>query len=878
LKEENKHINFLYFLLIVAFLLAHYLPVFGTHNRAGEITYEQISALKFRVTIITFTNSAPNAADRPELEIQWGDNTSSVLPRIEEILLPDYYKRNKYIGEHTYPGPGQYTIVVEDPNRNAGVQNIPNSVTVPFSIKTTMLISPDLGVNNTPILLNPPVDKAALDQIFIHNPAAFDIDGDSISYKLTKCTGQNGEFITGYTFPPASNSFYVDEVTGDLIWDAPVSTGIFNVAILIEEWRSGIRIGRIVRDMQIEVYDAENSPPVINDIPDKCLMATDYLEFTVTATDPDDDPVNLSASSGAFEVLNPAFFIDQNPIEGAEGIFYWNSNCINVRKQPYLVVFKAEDQNEELNLVDIKNMNIKVIAPPPLITSIEPSYNSINLEWKPNDSCVFNEGNVLSGYKIFRSNAPVVYNYSPCQPGIPDGLGYQVISLINDKDSLSLIDDNFGTGLPQGFEYGYRVVAFFEDDAQSFPSNEASTELYNAVPEITNLSVIVGDEDLGEIFLEWQQPIEIDTLSIPLIYKVFRSTTSNGSDSLLIDSMIIDSIDPGSQLFIIDDSLNTIEFPYYYIVHFYSDNNYIGPSSLASTIYGNAKPADNQLELSIECNVPWQIDYYEVLRQKQDNDTAYDTLGLTFSNSFLDLNLVNGNTYCYKFIAHGGFVINNFPLEITSISHLVCGVPVDIVAPCPPRLTVTSDCELFTNQLIWEYDYTLCDDDVVDYHIYYTPLTDYPASFIHSTDDAFTTNYSHEPEDRLGGCYYVTAVDSFDNESRSSNRVCIDICEFYEVPNVFSPGNDDINEFFVPLTSADVIERYVDRVDVKIYNRWGNLVFQTDELLIKWDGKSMNNDLVSTGVYYYVIDVYEKRITGTEPRYIYGFIHVFTTQ
>ncbi|MCK7540653.1 MAG: hypothetical protein MZV63_62060 [Marinilabiliales bacterium] len=46
------------------------------------------------------------------------------------------------------------------------------------------------------MLLNPPYDKAALGQVFIHNPAAFDPDGDSLSYKLTVCTKEDGKPIT----------------------------------------------------------------------------------------------------------------------------------------------------------------------------------------------------------------------------------------------------------------------------------------------------------------------------------------------------------------------------------------------------------------------------------------------------------------------------------------------------------------------------------------------------------------------------------------------------------------------------------------------------------------------------------------------------------
>ena len=132
--------------------------LYGTHNRAGEITYRQLSAYTFEFTITTFTYTL-SMADRSELEIQWGDNTLSIAPRIATPdTLPGFYRRNVYKATHTFPGPGIYEVVMQDPNRNFGVLNIPNSVNVIFSVKTTMIINPQLGINNTPVLLNYPID------------------------------------------------------------------------------------------------------------------------------------------------------------------------------------------------------------------------------------------------------------------------------------------------------------------------------------------------------------------------------------------------------------------------------------------------------------------------------------------------------------------------------------------------------------------------------------------------------------------------------------------------------------------------------------------------------------------------------------------------
>ena len=268
----------------------------ATHNRAGEITYRQLSDLTYEITITTFTYTL-SFADRPTLNVEWGDNTTSVAPRIPpNLILPNYYRRNIYIINHTYPGPGIYKIVVQDPNRNLGVKNIPNSVNVIFSISTILTVNPAMGRDNSPILLNPPYDKAAYHYLFIHNPSAYDPDGDSLSYNLTVCTREDARPIIGYTLPPATHSIRVDSISGDLIWDTPADTGKFNVAMDINEWRNGKKIGVIERDMQIEVYNTNNKPPVNGPLKDYCVQAGDTIDFLFTATDPDKHLLTLNGS------------------------------------------------------------------------------------------------------------------------------------------------------------------------------------------------------------------------------------------------------------------------------------------------------------------------------------------------------------------------------------------------------------------------------------------------------------------------------------------------------------------------------------------------------------------------------------------------------
>ena len=272
-----------YLVLIICFSIFSQ-GVLATHNRAGEITYRQLSDLTFEITIWTYTFTL-SAADRNQLPVDWGDGTFSIAPRVEKVSLPNFYRRNKYVATHTFPGPGVYRLTTQDPNRNYGILNIPNSVNVVFSIQTTLMISSGLGYNNTPLLLNPPYDKAGRGKLFIHNPAAYDEDGDSLAYSFTICTREDGIPIENYTFPPFSDTLYVDPISGDLVWKNPVDTGFYNMAMNIEEFRQGVKIGNIVRDLQVDVHETDNNPPVTQPLQDFCVIAGETVNYTITSTD-----------------------------------------------------------------------------------------------------------------------------------------------------------------------------------------------------------------------------------------------------------------------------------------------------------------------------------------------------------------------------------------------------------------------------------------------------------------------------------------------------------------------------------------------------------------------------------------------------------------
>ena len=855
----------LFLLVLVSFC---FFNLNATHNRAGEITYVQLSDLTYEITLTTFTYTL-SYADRPTLDVEWGDNTTSTAPRISMLTLPNYYRRNIYKIIHTYPGPGVYRIVVQDPNRNANVKNIPNSVNVVFSISTTLIVNPAMGRNSTPVLLNPPYDKAAYGYIFIHNPGAFDPDGDSLSYKLTVCTRDDGKPIENYTLPPATHFIRVDSISGDLIWNTPADTGKFNVAMEIQEWRNGKKIGVVVRDMQIEVYTTNNKPPVNSPLKDYCVEAGDAVDFIFSATDVNKDKLSLKATSGVFQQTTcKATFTKIDSVPGyASSRFRWVTCHEAVRNQPYNVIFKSEDYNPDVKLSDISNMNIKVLGPSPFILNAVPEGKMIKLTWK-------NYGtSFISGFSIYRREGASTFKPDSCTHGVPSSTGFVKVGYIGGSSTTSFSDNENGQGLQFGKEYTYRIVAVYPNGTESKASNEITSTLVSGVPVIKNVSVKNTDDTKGSILLAWRKPDKLDTLKAygPYEYIIYRADGTGGTNYKQIKSIL--TADLNDTVFV--DTLNTRSSGYIYKIELWNNapgrRFLTGAPGYASSVFLAISPGDRKARFVINRNVPWINTRYDFFRLNETTQ-AYDSVGSTNQLNFTDNGLINGKEYCYFVRSTGGYPAYNMPKNLINLSQKICTTPVDNEPPCPPLINVGTRCDSLYNSISWSIADPVCFEDIAGYKIYYKTPDQETLSLLTTINDKNIFSYKHYPGDIISGCYAVSAFDVKGNEGLKSVMVCIDSCDTYEIPNVFTPNGDNINDKLVAKTSG-----YVEKIDFRLFNRNGLLLFRTEEPKINWDG-TYKGKIVSPGVYFYQCDVYENRISGPVLYHKSGFVHVITEE
>jgi gliding motility-associated-like protein len=87
------------------------------------------------------------------------------------------------------------------------------------------------------------------------------------------------------------------------------------------------------------------------------------------------------------------------------------------------------------------------------------------------------------------------------------------------------------------------------------------------------------------------------------------------------------------------------------------------------------------------------------------------------------------------------------------------------------------------------------------------------------------------------------------------------------IPNVFTPNGDGLNDGF-EIKNLDGPDFHL-----RIYNRWGTLVFDNENFMKSWDGH-INGSPASDGAYYYILEVVPTIQTVGNKHTYKGFLEV----
>lgn len=884
--------NILVFLTVFVLFVSS--EVSATHLRAAEITAKRLSPTTYQITLILFADwenvfDNPNAVVPNDMLFQVV-NIQGVNYQVErnnsEVFGSETYKTlmNTYVFNYTFSSVGSaYTISFVENFRNGGIANINDGNSKEVPLHVSLILKPAVSdeTNSSPELLIPPIDEAAVDRVYTHNPGAYDPDGDSLSYRLVTPTREVGVLVPGYRSPAdpyygAGSTISVNPLTGDLVWDSPKQVGIYNVAIEVTEWGTsplGAYVkSKIVRDMQINVVESSNTPPVIIAPSDTCVEAGKLFKTRFSGYDPDGDALSQTKFGGPLSEGARFDFATFNTTKDTlySIDFLWEPTCEIVGDQLNAVTFKLTD-DYPLSLSTLHTYQIKVNLPAPEVTSIEDIGEALRVVWSE-----YLCSNSLEKVKVWRIDCDTSnVNYSSCVTGVPESWGAVLVGEVTNGDT-SFVDSNVEIGT----RYCYILTAIGENNQESVASNIMCGALKLTAPLITRVSVLKTSETNGKVEVAWMKPIEVDTTinKGPFRYDVYRSDDDGLTFlSNSIYTLSLPNLEGGS---FVDSLINTQDNKYVYKIDFFNNGEKVATSHEASDIFVKANSRFERIDLNISNTSVWQFPdslVNIVYREIGDSIVVFDTLKGGLENQSIE-GLNNGEEYCFFIELQNTFCSIDTPEQpFKNKTNTFCIVPFDSTAPCPPVLTIDDlVCEdldenvsLSTNQLLWTGGYeddSNCENDVVKFNMYHqaTLGTDFE---LLEEFDSLTFSFDHVREMNRAGCYYIEAVDLVGLVSDRSNVVCNDNCELIEFPNVITPNGDFKNDFFIPIPEP----RNVESIVFEVYNRLGKLVYRgSDDPSINWGGVGFNGDLLSSGMYYWTAAVTFYKLNAEEKEQVFN--------
>lgn len=849
-----------------------------------------------------------------------------------------YIGTHSYPGANPSGQPYVISMQDPNRNNNILNINGGNSVGVTFYLQTEVfLFNPSFfGYNSSPVLLEKPVDFGVVGQVFQHTPNGFDPDGDSIAYELITPLQDRGVIVPGYQLvtdisPGANNQYSFDVYTGLFTWTTPQRAGEYNIAILVKSYRNGQYLGGIIRDIQIKIESAINRPPELKVIEEICVEAGKLIEFDVKAWDVDVplQQVTLTATGGPLSssITSPATFTNvtstTSPSFPLVSTFRWQTVCEHIQQQPWQIVFKAKDDytqgNVNASLATFKVVRITIVAPPPENLQAVVNNNTATLTWDAPYACENAVG--FFGFTVWRKIGCDNFVPDTCEIGL-GGHGYTRINngyvTASNGGSYAYVDNT----IQNGTSYSYRIlgefgtpiyyngnVVNFHSPVSGKTSEEVCIETREDLPAIINVDVEETSTTIGEIFVRWTKPIasELDTIQNPppYRYEIYESDDMPGNNFSTIpvfSSPTYSAFYLANDTFFTATSLNTEDNPYSYRVVFFAGTDTIGTTKSASSIFLQVASTDQQNNLSWSEIVPWQNTSYVIYQELPLGSGTYISLDTVNTNSYQHRGLVNGQQYCYRVKSIGSYNTNNTPDSLFNKSQRACGIPLDTIAPCPPSasaIIAISSCNILQddydnpdrlpcqgnitdpsflyNKITWSNNLDRCAGDVAKFNVYFAPYCDGNYTLVYESQNLTDTSFTHVPSPtNLAGCYYITSIDSIEvngggNEGEPSDVIRTDNCPFYDLPNTFTPNSDGTNDLFTPC----LIYRYINSVDFTVTNRWGQVVFETNDPEINWDGKDQNTGQdLPEGVYFYTCNVEQNCMSCEAVKSLKGYIHI----
>lgn len=874
----------------------------ASHLMGGTLGYEYHGLqangkYRYKVTLVTYIDCGPNSeipyAEYPikvgiyEHDITNPTNnknlTDSVLLFIDDttVYIP-FLPPGCNIGENSCIIQAQYSGWIDLPYsihgyylfyerccRNISIINLqPNG-----SDGFLSFIPPTNIENSSPVFLYPPIPFLCVnDTITIFNTAT-DADGDSLVYGFT--TPYNGFANGSNPNPPIPNPVLswpvplVDYVPGfnslnpfNFFGNATIQAtngistyfsmqqGTYVVGILVMEYRNGSIISTNVRDLQLLFNNCPNNHPpelVENFQTNYFVNVGDTLCFPITFQDVEGDSVFIENHGSIFDTAlvnpSPLFTITTIDSNRSSANFCWVPPC-DLDTGLYEFYIKSYD-NGCPPKENYEFYSIRLIPPDkPNLFGSDSSCKEMDsvLYWMMVDNGYLYNWDVVNGIVDINHGDTVIVSW-----GIGD-TGWVFVDVLTaggcfvkrDSIEVTLIDIPLITAMPEDTVCRFDTLMLSATSLNPYywyPENDIINPQSGNVYAIINQSGWYFVAGLPGQLCPPSDSVYITTLELPDISGIASDSMICKGDTISLIGSGVSELHWYPENWIQEpDSAYTLAIP---------DNN--GLIILLGIDSNGCKNYDS-IEIYIHPSPPLQI---EGNLQVCLGDTAFIevTGGVNYIWSpSAYLNPISGNTTM-------AIVQNNAPINLFVTDSFGCTMDTtfwievnSLPIPAFTIDTISISCEgaaFKFNNSSNHSDYFYWNFSGISYSTDISPSQIFPFG---NTFVIELTAYN------LLGCK-STLIDTIITDSIQNLLV-------FNHVNVFTPDDNGIND----VLDFSLPNHFAPCTKVFVYDRWGVLVFESDDSLDAWDGKFHGKN-VPEGIYYWIVE-----INGIKQM---GFVHLF---
>lgn len=752
------------------------------------------------------------------------------------------------------PIPGGYRVSYQRCCRGPNITNLVNPDDTGFTLTCVVPGPPNNNYQNSSPRFNdyPPLLLCNNDDL-IFDHSATDPDGDQLVYSLvTPFSGAssinpqpnvappppytNIQWVGGFNavnpLGPGA-TININPTTG-LLTASPNLTGLFAVGIQVEEIRNGVVINRTMRDFLFRVFNCqlqlEAVLPLQTDLPGFVSycdgLTIDFVNNSYGGTNYEWDFGVPGISTDVSSAFAPSYTYPENG-----------------QYQAMLVV------NPGWPCTDTAYMDVIV-------------NNEIDVDFTSNDSlCVLDNSFDFVGSTTGPAGTILTWDFGP-------NANQQTANGMNVN---GVVFDQAGT-FPVTVEASFNsCVATFTNSVYVFPEPTAEMVIPSNI-ECEGLTINFGNNTINATGYEWDFGDNSSNVSDfepthvfpgPGTYTVTLSAWSSSAcinvtqETFTLNEQLFVSISSEDSLCFTDNSFNfdgTVSGPAGSVfIWDFGPHASIATSndvdvndvsfdvtgdisitltgtfedciqSVTQNIYIFQEPTiDFRLEPGLQC-VPFSAQFID---ESFAETQIYYTWDFGDGNTSSEQNPVNVFTQTGPFpitltIITDRGCIDTLTLTQQDLVH-VRPIPEAGFSIDPDYTDICHSVVNFTDQSIGGYEYFYWFDD--------------------STLHSFEQNPSHLYYSDGGHKPMQIVANEWGCRDTAYQELYIEPFTLYS-PNSFTPDGDEFNNTFLPIVYLDVSEW-----KLQIYNKWGQLIFETNDVGVGWDGTGQNGQLVQSGSY-----------------------------